>query len=356
MKKLLERIFSYHKNLYSDPIFKSLVMQLLSLLKVIKIDELIIYLGSGYSEDEEIRKSKNVTVLDTKNEEESFNVLIEIESEEYSYSFEIFNGIVSFSGHYYDEELLFHCDTYEYEKAKSKLTKITELIDHNDYYFDYSIDVTSYDKLGNANKKVEEENQIFSEKFGIPLKEAEFYRFNFKENRDYLNESKVKSEMEYEDNASSNENSFTSPFNISDFAIVFNFDFESNEEHFYEAIEASYTIEDLEEAGRRLNFLKNLLESIIGSDGEIVIEGNLYLNIASYVYNSSVEFLTTRGRIIKKINGELFMYIIEITNNKVTSFVKPLSKEEATKLYFANEQNLTTDDLREFLEVERNLS
>lgn len=354
MKRIIERIFSYQQDLENDSIFNSLKREFYSLLQSIKFDEITIYLGSGYNEDKELKSSGDVVILETKKEEEKYNVLIEIESKEYSYRFEIFNGKVSYGGYYYDTDLLMHCESYEYEKDKSKLTKTTELIDRNDYYFDYSIDIITYDKLGNATKKTLEENQVFSKKIGIPLEEAAYYRTHFKENSDYLNESKVKSEMEYEDNVRSNENSFTSPFNISDFALIFDFDFEINEEHLYSALESLYTFEDLDEAGRRLNFLKEMLESIIGSDGEIIIEDNLYLNISSYVYNSSTEFLTTRGRIIKKIYGELFMYVIEITNNKVASIAKHLTKEEASKLYFANERNFDTEDLREFLGVERN--
>ena len=48
--------------------------------------------------------------------------------------------------------------------------------------------------------------------------------------------------------------------------------------------------------------MEKILESIVWHDGEIVIEGNLYLNISAYAYNSSIEFLKTRGWIIKKIN------------------------------------------------------
>ena len=354
MKKIMKRIFSYQQVVKNDPIFYSLKSQFFSLMKSINFDAIKIYLGSGYSEDIELKASQDVIILETKKDEEKYDVLIEIESEEYSYSFEIFNGKVSYGGHYYDEELLLHCENYEYEKDKSRLTKTTELIDRNDYYFDYSIDIITYDEEGNARKKVNEENETFSKKFGIPLEKTEYYRTHFTENRDYLNKNKVKSEMEYEDNARDNENPFSSPFNISDFALIFGFDFETNEEHLYRAIESLSTFEDLDEAGRRLIYLKEMLKNIIGSDGEIIIEANLYLNISAYVYNSSVEFLTTRGRIIKKICGELFMYIIEITNNKVTSFVKHITKEEAYKLYFANEKNFDTEDLKEFLEIERN--
>lgn len=354
MKKIMKRIFSYQQVVKNDPIFNSLKSQFFSLMEGINYDKIKIYLGSGYSEDIELKASQDVIILETKKDEEKYNVLIEIESEEYSYSFEIFNGKVSYSGYYYDEELLLHCETYEYDKDKSKLTKTTELIDPDDYYFDYSIDITTYDEEGNVRKKVNEENETFSKKFGIPLENAEYYRIHFTENRDYLNKNKVKREMEYEDNARDNENSFSSPFNISDFALIFDFDFETNEEHLYRALESLYTFEDLNVAGRRLTYLKEMLKNIIGSDGEIIIEANLYLNISAYVYNSSVEFLTTRGRIIKKICGELFMYIIEITNNKVTSFVKHITKEEASKLYFANEKNFDTEDLKEFLEIERN--
>lgn len=356
MKKIIERIFSYQQVLAKDPVFNSLKSQFLSLLQNIKFGEITIYLGSGYSEDKDLKASKDVVILATKNEEEKYNILIEIDSKEYSYRFEIFNGKVTYSGYYYDKELLLHCEAYEYEKDKSRLTKTTELIDRNDYYFDFSIDITTYDKLGYAKKEIEEENQAFSKKFGIPLDKVEFYRVHFKENSAYLNESKVKSEMEYEDNVSSNENSFTSPFNISDFALIFDYDFATNDEHLDKAISMLYTLEDLDVAGRRLNFLKEMLENIIGSDGEIIIEDNLYLNIAAYVYNSSTEFLTTRGRIIKKIYGELFVYVIEITNNKVTSIAKHLTKEEASKIYFANEKNFATEDLRDFLGVEHSLS
>lgn len=356
MKKIIAKIFSYQQDLQNDAVFNSLKNQFFSLLENIKFSEITIYLGSGYNEDKELKASKDVVILETKNAEEKYNILIEIESEEYSYSFEIFNGKVTYGGYYYDEYLLMHCENYEYESDKSKLTKTTELIDRNDYYFDYGIDIITFDNLGNATKKALEENQVFSKKFGIPLDKVEFYRTHFKENSDYINECKVKSEMEYEDNVRNNENSFSSPFNIADFALIFNFDFATNEEHLYSALESLYTFEDLDVAGRRLNFLKEMLENIIGSDGEIIIEDNLYLNIAAYVYNSSTEFLTTRGRIIKKIYGELFMYVIEITNNKVTSIAKHLTKEEASKLYFANEKNFNTEDLREFLGIELSLS
>lgn len=135
MKKLLERIFSYQQDLENDPIFNSLKSQFLSLLQNIKFGEITIYLGSGYSEDKDLTASKDVVMLETKNAEEKYNVLIEIESKEYSYRFEIFNGKVSYGGYYYDTDLLMHCESYEYEKDKSKLTKTTELIDRNDYYF-----------------------------------------------------------------------------------------------------------------------------------------------------------------------------------------------------------------------------
>jgi len=41
--------------------------------------------------------------------------------------------------------------------------------------------------------------------------------------------------------------------------------------------------------------MEKILESIVWHDGEIVIEGILYLNISAYAYNSSIEFLKTRG-------------------------------------------------------------
>lgn len=352
MKKILEKIFSYQKSFLNDKVFDALKQQFLDLLGNIEIDNVNIILGSIYSEDEEIKNHNNITILPFKNKQEENDILIEIESDNYSYAFEIFKEQVSYSGYYYDSDLLIHTESYDYKRERGlrKLTKISEVIDRNDCYEDYSIEITSIDKKGNTKKDITEENKIFGEKFGIDLEKAEFYRRHFKENKNYINECKVRSEMEYEDNASSNEWSFSMPFNITDLDLVFNFDFDTNEEHLYQALSWIYTLEDLEVARQRIEFLKELLINVIEKESEIIIENNLYLNLSAFIYNSSTEFLTTKGRIVKKINGKLYLYIIEIKNNQITYLKKDLTLEEASNIY---DRNIDVEGLKEFLEINR---
>ena len=48
-----------------------------------------------------------------------------------------------------------------------------------------------------------------------------------------------------------------------------------DEASFYNAIENGYSLEDLAEAKRRVDYLKRMLAAHVGTDGEIVLENNL---------------------------------------------------------------------------------
>jgi len=132
--------------------------------------------------------------------------------------------------------------------------------------------------------------------------------------------------------------------------------FTKDEASFYNAIENGYSLEDLAEAKRRVDYLKRMLAAHVGTDGEIVLENNLVTNINNYVYNSSVDFLCTRGIVLKKVNGAFFMIFVVLENNQITSFRRKLDKEEAQEYYFKNSSNAQNEGLKEFFEIEKNRS
>lgn len=347
---LLERIFQYI-DLNTDPLFILLKKQLYELLNTLVMDRFRIVLGQRFLDVEDLKDIDNVVIAPE--DEASYNISIYIDSDNYSYIFEVIGSEVSFNGHYYDEDLLFNCESYEYKDGA--LTKIIEKIDRNDYYYDYSVQIVSLDDKGNIiRNKEDEENQIFCEKFGVPIEEAKRYRRHFKEYVTLLNIRKVKREMDGEDNLEENKYLFSVPLMMDEFASLFDYDFDINQEHLLEAIGGGYTLEDLDLALKRINALKQIIASQIGMDGQIVLENNLCVNMASYVYNSSCAFLLTKGIMIKKVNGEFTLYLVQISSSSLEIIDVVSSREQIRAMFYKNEGNEENIELKEFLEIERN--
>lgn len=354
MIEVLEIIFRYQKEFFNDRIFNNLKQQFLLLIKTLAISRFQIFLGDGYQSEE---KLKNVGYISFESKMGTNSFRIFVDGIDHSYTLEINGSKIVLDGYFCDDNLCFNYESFVYDRDEHNLIKITKKINSNDYYLDYDVLVYNTDELGNViSLDFLASNQKFSQLFGIPIEKVQMYRANFQENIEFLNESKIRKEMEFEDNNLNSERLFTAPFNIRDFELFLGLTFTKDEASFYNAIENGYSLEDLAEAKRRVDYLKRMLAAHVGTDGEIVLENNLVTNINNYVYNSSVDFLCTRGIVLKKVNGAFFMVFVVLENNQITSFRRKLDKEEAQEYYFKNSSNAQNEGLKEFFEIEKNRS
>lgn len=349
MQVLVEKVLGKLEDLQTNKVFLMLKMQLLKIIKEngVNDNDIKIILDSSFKDADLSNQGKVIFSSSDK----GHKITIDIDAGDYNYMFEVFEDNITLSGYTYDEEFLMHYESYIYDMTKRRLTIIKDIMDRNDYYLDYQIDIYALDRNGNILKQdmEEEKDKCFSETFAVPLDKIREYRTSFSQYYREINESKIKSEMAKDDNPYL----FTSPFSLVDFEHIFMYGVES-EEGLLGAIEYGYTLEDLEIAMRRLDELKQSLIRQIGNEGEIILSDNLYENIARYIFNSSSEFLLTTGTIVKKYRDEYSLYCLEMQADKLMIMGKAISIDEARDIYNQNEANKEVEGLQEFFQVTRN--
>ncbi len=220
-------------------------------------------------------------------------------------------------------------------KTKMRL-EIIEDVERNQVLVSYKHNIKYYDlNYNQLNIDTEKEvDEIFAEKFGIPLNKARYYRLNFKDNIDYLNKSMIISftrylELHFDDMV------FHGPLNINDLEkyIYYLCDREVGIKH--------NKIEDYTNTNKLQETINNL-KAYIGDSEEIIISDNLYQNLSFYLMGFTNNILYISGKIIKKLNGIYYLYYIHIENNQVLGMTGKLSENNIDAII---DKNLTSNDL-----------
>ncbi len=356
LEELIERIFSYLKEFQNDRNFLSIKEKLLKIIDNASLDSIKIFLGPSFSIDEVLATSEAVKIVTHMKSMKDFDVDISIEDEEYTYDFYAVSGEVSLSGHYIEDNSILYYGEFSYtiKDSRRKLVQKEEIIDDNDFFHDYKLDIRYFDSNGKYIKEDTEslKDKMFSAEFHIPLNEARSFRLNFPKFKHYINECRERGNSEDLDNSAASK-IFSTPFDINYFETFFISD-KTPEEYEEMPFPFNYKPEEIEEANLRIQTIKEALRRNIGSEGEIVISSNILGNILSYAYNSSCGILITSGIIIKKLNGRFIKFWINFSQEGITSIPEEISKEEAQNLYYDNTVNESVLGLAAFFGIERN--
>ncbi|MDE5540214.1 MAG: hypothetical protein K2J20_07010 [Bacilli bacterium] len=224
---------------------------------------------------------------------------------------------------------------------------------------DYQCDINYYDS---DNRRIEidvetEKDVSFSREFMIPLFMARYLRTNFKKLVSYINILSGKQMMEMDEERLSDEDLllFSSPFRLEDL--------ESFAERESNLDTREILIENgLENEKGYIKFVKpeiiekikmNLLAQI--GEGEVVISNNILQNLICVAGGYMLEGISTKGFLIKKMDGKFMLYFMHIENDEVVVVPQSMSNDEIREIYAKNAKNANVNGFKEFLEIERGL-
>lgn len=211
--------------------------------------------------------------------------------------------------------------------------------DDNEYYYDYKreyFSISHDDKLVIPSDVEEKKDKDFSEFFGIEESIVRDIRLNFRENRDYINNSLAVKDMKFFDEKySENFIVFDGPVSMNELNILL-------------------IGSELNEIGReeksRLDMIVTNILNNIGSDGTMVVSHNLVMNIQAYVY-LDYDKLNTNGYIIKKNGGQYTLFNINISNYGVMVIPSSITYENLISLYNSSGNSEHTNELDEFFGI-----
>lgn len=204
---------------------------------------------------------------------------------------------------------------------------------------DFMCDIRYYDecdtKLDIDTEK--EKDEVFSEKFYIPLELASLFRHNFQALKKEINLFYAKKDMELTDDFLGAEEGFLfkEPLNLENLSSI---------------LLKNYHL-DSEVLSLISKIATNLLE-IIGP-GEVVFTSNILENLDNVIYGICPAIVYTRGFILKKLKNSYILYYCMLENTSVSVIPEEITKEEAEKLFISNEHNWEVSGLKEFFAISR---
>lgn len=274
--------------------------------------------------------------------------------------------------------------TFTYRTNIRRLSTLKEVWGEDGFHEDFHETIIYYDEsFKPRDLDVEEElDASFSYFFNIPLQAARIIRKDFKKYRGLLIDMTIAIEMKENDD----EDEFTStPLTLENLPLFIECQttkkddicprFDDCSECFYyevctekdlkdsdkldkfsdEDSETKYDDEELAHFEERAENIKKLLSQSIPTEIPLVFGIGLYVNIETYVLGESKGFLETTGKIIGKIDNELFVYQVHLTGDTAVVYKReqPMSQEEISKL---EEQGIIdTDELKEFFKTGRSI-
>lgn len=242
-----------------------------------------------------------------------------------------------------------HFDLGRIELNSSKL-------DDEGYFVDYTCDIKYIDEEGNeviVDGVEEEKDEIFAQKFHVPMVMARVFRTNFKIFSKEISRMKAKTEMVSCDEDMSDEDKylFSKPFLFKDLKELIISD---TQKRIYE---------DLQELGidapdtymvqkpQAIDAIVQNLVNQIGGESEVVISDNIIQNFYFVLENVVSNEILTNGMIIKKADGEFILYLVQIENDRVSLIPQVLGEEQREMLFNKSAKNMEVEGLREFLEL-----
>lgn len=229
-------------------------------------------------------------------------------------------------------------------------------LDDEGYFVDYTCDIKYIDEEGNeviVDGVEEEKDEIFAQKFHVPMVMARVFRTNFKRFSKEISRMKAKTEMVSCDEDMSDEEKylFSKPFLFKDLKELIISD---TQKRIYEdlqelGIEAPDTY--MVQKPQAIDAIVQNLVNQIGGESEVVISDNIIQNFYFVLENVVSNEILTNGMIIKKINGEFILYLVQIENDRVSLIPQVLGDEQREMLFNKSAKNMEVEGLREFLEL-----
>lgn len=273
------------------------------------------------------------------------------------------NGIIYFTIKYVDDLLFIELKKdLDNEIVSTIYTKFTTLsrvetvriLKNNGFYEDYECNIYYYDKDFNlVSGATEEEKDItFSEEFKVPIEFSRLFRLNFKKYSKEISRYVSSKRMEKSDDLLTDKDyySFLSPFYLDEFADFINREYSKNVREAYKILTNN---DGIAIYNNEFESIEENLKAQIGVDGEVIISSNIYQNLIYVLLGILADGISTKGYIIKKLNGVYTLYDVNITNNQIVFFPRILSDEELKQIYYANEENQNVEGLKEFFGITR---
>ena len=279
------------------------------------------------------------------------------------YALDTPDGIIYFTIKYVDNLLFIELKKdFDNEIVSTIYTKFDTLsrietvriLKNKGFYEDYECNIYYYDKDFNlVSGATEEEKDItFSEEFKIPIELSRLFRLNFKKYSKEISRYFSIKRMEKSDDLLTDKDYyyFLSPFYLDEFADFINREYSKNVSEAYKILTGN---DDIKIYNNEFESIEENLKSQIGIDGEVVISSNIYQNLIYVLLGILADGISTKGYIIKKLNGVYTLYDVNITNNQIVFFPRILNEEELKQIYFTNEANQNVEGLAEFFGVTR---
>jgi len=251
-------------------------------------------------------------------------------------------------------------------KGKDKTQVKVEAFSYDDkMFYDYHVEI-KYD----SNYKISgfelegEKDELFANKFFVPIEYARLMRLNFKRFRNQINDYRLKG-LEETNNEVEQQLGylFCSPFRLGDLEDFIRNDFlnsflEENAESLYEVDNSEEELDDYSEEDfqdmnfdeEKINFMLNVLAFYIDINSKVIFSDKLINDIIEYLSNEMVSILNTNGIIIAKINGEFIIYHIVVNNNQFIVMSQFITVEELKNKYLKNPFNSDIKGLNEFID------
>ena len=248
---------------------------------------------------------------------------------------------------------------------KEELTtwKVTTRVENDYVCKSYNTDFYAYNIDGDEIpvENIEHRKDMdFVFEFGVPLDDARECRLNFDENIDYINRCKNILMLEMLDEERSDDrNTFTIPFNMSEFTTFVTGYEESEcdeEENTDDYVEEEYENEEelsLEERYSRIKLLEEEISAYTGVDGSFIMSRNMFEALGDY-FEDQFGILRTTGFIIRKSSNRYTVYYTKLTEEQIIILPKECSKEEVVDIYLSEPLNANVDGLSEFFETTKN--
>lgn len=268
---------------------------------------------------------------------------IEFEDEKLNFSF-IFDEIAKFSLKYssvneFTEDVIVDL---EFHDSFVLWKTIKEVSDDKLYLQDFDVDVVRFsldNKVIDNDKSFSDRLDIFQEFFALNREDARRCVNNFKENKEFLNNSKMKAEMSVIDDMFSLDFCrFVAPLRMCDFKDRIVCDLLK---YLDEEFDVSSEIES------RINVIYENLVNLVGTDGEFVFTFNLIINIIHYVM-LDCDLLYSNGIIVRKFNNEFIVFNVNFSNEDILVIPSNTDLDYLRSLYLSNEGNSEIPGLDEF--------
>lgn len=214
---------------------------------------------------------------------------------------------------------------------------------------DASMDMKIYDSSYQEIKKEEalrKVNERFALYFGIPLKISQTCREHFQMFQNFLNESRIQNVQNLNNQAGMYK--FHSPFDyqyIDEFFSMAQFCADDEAQTF----DKSPIQFDQQQWKKFLEFFT----TNFGNVGEFILSDSFVDNALIYLMDKNIKHLDTKGIVLKKVNGEYYVYYFECFKDKLNKEEKKISKEEAIYLVKKDPNNSFISGINEFLGLER---